>query len=403
MRTAILLLFLLSASWAVSFGQSRLMIERAWEIEADGGYDFSGALAANDGNQRIASVAADPGMGIVYGEDGSIRVTYHGNGSAKLHASAIVDVSYDTNITTDARPSFIPIGSGGLASADYAISDQAREIAHGDSSLRTIRDLTEWVHGNMSYDADYFGRLVPAATIFRDRKGVCVEYTHLFMAMARSLGFDARYVAGYVYAGAWQPHAWAEVYIPGYGWLPVDPTLEQIGILDSSHFALSKGADGSDVYDLLVSEGPDASLSVEDLMHSEYFRDDQKGVSISIDIDDDLGSAEVSVENSRAEYVFGAYSLSLPEGFGGTRDSVLLLEPSMTKRMFYGLNRSLFLGGAGYPIPIKASFNDASSARSFSLEPAKGPGIGYAEDLDAPFFVIAAIVIIVTLTARRWW
>ncbi len=55
----------------------------------------------------------------------------------------------------------------------------------------------------------------------------------LFAEAVRSLGFGARIVSGYLYdpgegligsAGTGTTHAWAEVFVPGAGWITFDPT-----------------------------------------------------------------------------------------------------------------------------------------------------------------------------------
>ena len=59
--------------------------------------------------------------------------------------------------------------------------------------------------------------------------GVCQDFAHLFIAIARTLGVPARYVSGYVHDSA-EPvvegasHAWAEAYLPERGWTPYDAT-----------------------------------------------------------------------------------------------------------------------------------------------------------------------------------
>jgi len=61
------------------------------------------------------------------------------------------------------------------------------------------------------------------------KAGVCQDYSHIFLAAARSLGIPARYVSGHLVRAdglVTQPagHAWAEAHVDGLGWLGLDPT-----------------------------------------------------------------------------------------------------------------------------------------------------------------------------------
>jgi transglutaminase-like putative cysteine protease len=71
--------------------------------------------------------------------------------------------------------------------------------------------------------------------LFVDKRGVCEQFATAHVVMLRSLGLPARLVAGYgagdynALSGyytvrASDAHAWTEVYFPGYGWVPFDPT-----------------------------------------------------------------------------------------------------------------------------------------------------------------------------------
>jgi hypothetical protein len=71
--------------------------------------------------------------------------------------------------------------------------------------------------------------------LFDLQKGYCDYYATAMVVLARAAGFPARYVVGYIGENfdevnqvyiitADQAHAWAEVYFPGYGWIPFEPT-----------------------------------------------------------------------------------------------------------------------------------------------------------------------------------
>lgn len=62
-------------------------------------------------------------------------------------------------------------------------------------------------------------------------EGVCQDHAHVMCAIARANGIPARYVSGYLLADAEgeaheAAHAWAELHIPGLGWVGFDPANE---------------------------------------------------------------------------------------------------------------------------------------------------------------------------------
>lgn len=69
-------------------------------------------------------------------------------------------------------------------------------------------------------------KTLPVETILKTKKGTCSEYTNLFLALMRQKGIPARFISGFIYMpdqNFYGCHAWAECYIKGYGWVPVDP------------------------------------------------------------------------------------------------------------------------------------------------------------------------------------
>jgi transglutaminase-like putative cysteine protease len=134
---------------------------------------------------------------------------------------------------------------GALAIAQYA--DQAERLrswAQGfvhinpTDTLSLLKDLSVGVAERISYQGrEVEGTQSPTQTLDRGL-GSCRDFAVLFAEAARSLGFGSRVVSGYLHdpaqdsvgsAGAGSTHAWAEVYVPGAGWITFDPTNRSVG------------------------------------------------------------------------------------------------------------------------------------------------------------------------------
>jgi transglutaminase-like putative cysteine protease len=93
----------------------------------------------------------------------------------------------------------------------------------------------------------------------REGAGVCQDFAHLLLGTARKRGMPARYVSGYLVPrrsenpesaleeviGGQASHAWVEVYIPGCGWMALDPTLGMA--VGARHVRIAYGRDYGDV------------------------------------------------------------------------------------------------------------------------------------------------------------
>lgn len=78
-------------------------------------------------------------------------------------------------------------------------------------------------------------------------RGVCQDYSHVFIAACRKRGLLARYVSGYLFddGRTAASHAWADVLIPGMGWISLDPTH---GSAQTAHYVrVAVGRDYADV------------------------------------------------------------------------------------------------------------------------------------------------------------
>jgi len=125
---------------------------------------------------------------------------------------------------------------------------KADEVVSGVSDyLTAVQLLGEFVYDYLDYtfENEYFNGTLSASAIFSLKEGVCDEYAVLFMSLARAVGIPVRYVTGYSYGnvlelGDFGPHAWVEVYVPGHGWIGMDPTYGQFGWSDASHVSVVK-------------------------------------------------------------------------------------------------------------------------------------------------------------------
>ncbi|PTE16141.1 transglutaminase family protein [Pseudogemmobacter blasticus] len=134
---------------------------------------------------------------------------------------------------------------GALVAAQYAdpagrLSAWARGFVMGPATdtLSLLKDVSLGVSNQISYQArDLEGTQGPLETLDRGW-GSCRDFAVLFAEAVRTLGFGARIVSGYLFdptenrlgsAGAGSTHAWVEVFLPGAGWIAIDPTNRAVG------------------------------------------------------------------------------------------------------------------------------------------------------------------------------
>ncbi|MBD3179988.1 MAG: transglutaminase [Candidatus Latescibacteria bacterium] len=87
------------------------------------------------------------------------------------------------------------------------------------------RSLYQYLIENMEYELS--GGWNTAPTVLKRKTGSCSEYTFAYVALCRAAGIPARYVGSLVVRGDEASydevfHRWNEIYLPGYGWVPVD-------------------------------------------------------------------------------------------------------------------------------------------------------------------------------------
>lgn len=117
-----------------------------------------------------------------------------------------------------------------LTSVDPAMASLAHRLRAkaGDDVLAFLHALMTEISSDMTFDPHLTDSSTSAAEAFALKRGICQDYTHIFIACARAAGAPARFASGHflrsdgmVYQSA--GHAWAEAYVPDLGWVGFDP------------------------------------------------------------------------------------------------------------------------------------------------------------------------------------
>lgn len=128
------------------------------------------------------------------------------------------------------------------------IRNLASELIGDKKDLYEIEYIfAEYVRKNIAYDMSTLTSSAnqKSSWVLANRRGVCDEITNLFISLNRAAGIPAKFTSGIAYTNldelfgeSWVPHAWAEVYYPGVGWVPYDVTYGQYGFIDAGHIKL---------------------------------------------------------------------------------------------------------------------------------------------------------------------
>ncbi|HOB77831.1 MAG: transglutaminase domain-containing protein [Bacteroidales bacterium] len=122
----------------------------------------------------------------------------------------------------------------------YLVDDEKYDITHPTiqkavqeaignelNVYKIVKNIYHYLHDKLYYERA--GGWNTAPTVLERGNGSCSEYTFVFIAMCRAAGVPARYVGSVVERGEAASmdevfHRWVEVYLPNYGWIPVDPS-----------------------------------------------------------------------------------------------------------------------------------------------------------------------------------
>jgi transglutaminase-like putative cysteine protease len=133
--------------------------------------------------------------------------------------------SYNTGIHQKLEPYF-------KINTDHLIIDQWIKEKNLDISntLELLVNLNQTVFAAFEYTARFDPGVFSFTEMLEKQSGACRDFAFFLIQLLRKLGFASRFVSGYFVEikedgnDTLELHAWVEVYLPGAGWVGLDPT-----------------------------------------------------------------------------------------------------------------------------------------------------------------------------------
>ena len=130
---------------------------------------------------------------------------------------------------------------------------ERHRIEPGSDPLQSLLQLSDTLHRRLHYVPGATSAESPVDHVLQTDRGVCQDYAHAMIAVARSWGIPARYVSGYLHVTGRcdeqlpdnATHAWVECRLPELGWVGFDPTNRSLA--GEGHVRIAAGRDYRDV------------------------------------------------------------------------------------------------------------------------------------------------------------
>jgi len=176
------------------------------------------------------------------------------------------------------------------------------ERSPDDTPYQVALRFCQYVYDNFTYIKGVTTVETKLDEIWKLKAGVCQDFAHILMEMLRMVKIPARYVSGYICTstngmrGQGATHAWAEAYIPDYGWLGIDPTNNCIA--NETHVRLAVGRNFTDCSPVKGVYKGSANHKLE--------------VAVSVDDDNSLNSNDAQIQeahntNTVSEFTKNSY------------------------------------------------------------------------------------------------
>jgi transglutaminase-like putative cysteine protease len=164
------------------------------------------------------------------------RVRYDGTDAAALPLGADLKKRHAAFLKPDSM----------IESDDPEIKALAAKLAAGSKTTwEATQKIGQWVHENIAYKITGVG----AKQCLKEKSGDCGPHAWLSIALLRAAGIPAKITGGALYSdllgGSFGQHYWTSVWVGEKpGWVPIDTTTGEIGVLSPAHLNLWSTAGG---------------------------------------------------------------------------------------------------------------------------------------------------------------
>ena len=182
-----------------------------------------------------------------------------------VHVKGIVETSDTAGILKGHRETVRPevyLRETAATWADPALVALSRVAEGAENPLDAAHRLAAAVAEAITYAPGVTEAHTTAAEALAQGAGVCQDHAQALIAVARAQGIPARYVSGYLAPDAEgkahdAAHAWAELHVPGIGWIGFDPANRCCP--DARYIRLGSGLDAQDAAPIRgIARGPGA-------------------------------------------------------------------------------------------------------------------------------------------------
>ena len=220
----------------------------SWNIEIEGAVKQLEYINAFGNHNQLNKIDTD-----------STEVIISVEGEVETYDIAGVDSS-DTNF-----PMWIYLQSTPATKVGKGLRVICNQYKANSDTLLVFHEIMGRLRSEVPYEIGATDVTTTAEESWAIRKGVCQDHSHLMIAVARELGFPARYVSGYLLMDGIvdqsATHAWCEVYIQDLGWVGFDVSN---GISpDERYVKIATGRDYSDAAPVMGIRYGDAKETLD--------------------------------------------------------------------------------------------------------------------------------------------